>query len=71
MSRPGVQTCALPICHDRLTRAGVVGQQKAQRLAGQHRLVDGRDLVRQRFDQGGVHGQHGVEEVGEADAVGL
>ena len=36
--------------HDRLAGAGVVGQQEAQRLARQHRLVDRRDLVRQRLD---------------------
>ncbi len=57
--------------HDRLAGAGVVGQQEAQRLAGQHLLVDGHDLVRQRLDEAGVDGQERVEEVGEADAVGL
>ena len=57
--------------HDRLARAGVVGQQEAQRLARQHRLVDGRDLVRQRLDDRGVDGQHRVEEVGQADALRL
>ena len=57
--------------HDRLAGAGVVGQQEAQRLARQHRLVDGRDLVRQRLDVGGVDGQHRVEEVGQADALRL
>ncbi len=35
--------------HDRLASAGVVGEEEAQRLAGQHRLVDGRDLVRERI----------------------
>ena len=53
--------------HDRLAGAGVVGEQEAQRLARQHRLVDGGDLVRQRLDQRGVDGQHRIEEVGEAD----
>ena len=57
--------------HDGLAGAGVVGQQEAQRLAGQHRLVDRRDLVRQRLDQRGVDGEQRVEEVGQADAVGL
>ena len=57
--------------HDRLAGAGVVGEQEAQRLARQHRLVDGRDLVRQRLDERGVDGEHRVEEVGEADAVRL
>ena len=57
--------------HDRLAGAGVVGEQEAQRLARQHRLVDGRDLVRQRLDDRGVDRQHRVEEVREADALRL
>ena len=57
--------------HDRLARAGVVGQHKAQRLARQHRFVHGRDLVRQRLDVGGMDGQQRVEEVGQADALRL
>ena len=57
--------------HDRLAGAGVVGQQEAQRLARQHRLVDRRDLVRQRLDVGGVDGQQRVEEVRQADALRL
>ncbi len=32
--------------HDRLAGAGVVGEQKAQRLARQHLLIDGGNLVR-------------------------
>ncbi len=57
--------------HDRLAGARVVGEQEAQRLARQHRLVDGRDLVRQRLDDRGVDRQHRVEEVREANALGL
>ena len=57
--------------HDRLAGAGVVGEQEAQRLARQHRLVDRRDLVRQRLDERGVDRQHRVEEVREADALRL
>ena len=57
--------------HDGLARAGVVRQHVAQRLTGQHFLVHRRDLVRQRLDGRGVHGQIGVEEVSEVDAVGL
>ncbi len=57
--------------HDRLAGAGVVGQQEAQRLAGQHLAVDAGDLVGQRLDQRGVDGQHRIEEVGQVDAVGL
>ena len=37
--------------HDRLAGARVVGQEEAQRLAREHRLVDGGDLVRQRLDE--------------------
>ena len=57
--------------HDRLARARIIGEQEPQRLARQHRLVDGGDLVRERIDQRCVHGEHGVEQVREADPVGL
>ena len=57
--------------HDRLAGARVVGEQEAQRLARQHRLVDRRDLVRQRLDERGVDREHRVEEVRQADAVRL
>ena len=57
--------------HDRLAGAGVVGEQEAQGPARQHGFVDGGDLVGQRLHQGGVHGEHRVEEVREADAVRL
>jgi hypothetical protein len=68
---PGNQLLHQEPGHDRLARAGVVGQQEAQRLARQHRLVDGRDLVRQRLDDRGVHRQHRVEEMRESDATRL
>ena len=55
--------------HDRLAGAGVIGQEEAQRLPGQHRLVHGRDLVWQRLDHRRVNRQHGVEQMGEADAL--
>jgi hypothetical protein len=35
-------------CHDRLSRAGIVGEQEPQRLTRQHLAVHGRDLVRQQ-----------------------
>ena len=57
--------------HDRLSGAGIVCQQKAQRLARQHRLVHRSDLMRQRFDQRSVHRQQRVEQVGQQDALGL
>jgi hypothetical protein len=57
--------------HDRLAGAGVVGEEEAQRLARQHRLVDRGDLVRQRVHERGMNREHGVEEVRQADAVGF
>ena len=50
---------------------GVVGQDEPQRLARQHRLVDGRDLVRQRIDVRGVDGHHRVEQEREVDPLGF
>ena len=57
--------------HDGLAGARVVRQQEAKRLPRQHGLVHRGDLVRQRLDHRGVHGEHGVEEMREADALGL
>ena len=57
--------------HDGLAGAWVVCQHVTQRLAGQHGFVDGRDLVRQWLHIGGVHRHHGVEQVRQADPVGL
>ena len=55
--------------HDGLARAGVVGEQEAQRLTRQHRVVDAGDLVRQRVDHRRVDCQQRVEQVREADAL--
>ena len=57
--------------HDGFAGAGVVGQQEAEGLAGEHGFVDGGDLVGEGIDEGGVDGEDGVEEVGEADALGF
>ena len=57
--------------HDGLAGAGIVGEQEAQRLARQHALVDGRDLVRQRLDERGVDGEHRIEQMRETDAMRL
>jgi hypothetical protein len=57
--------------HDRLAGSGVVGEQEAKRLAGKELPVDGADLVRERLDEGQVHGQKRVEEVGQADPARL
>ena len=53
--------------HDGLAGAGVVGEQEAQGLAGEHGFVDGDDLVGEGIDEGGVDGEDGVEKVGEAE----
>ncbi len=66
-----VQLADVEAGHDGLAGAGVVRQQVAQGLARQQGCVNGGDLVRQGFDVGGVDRHHGVEEVGEVDAVGL
>ena len=55
--------------HDGLAGARVVGEQEAQGLPGQHGFVDRGDLVRQRLDHRRVHGEHGIEEMGEADPL--
>ena len=57
--------------HDGLAGAGVVGQDEPQRLARQHRLVDGGDLVRQRLHVRRVDRHHRVEQEREVDALGL
>ena len=57
--------------HDGLARAGVVGEQEAERLARQHLAVDGGDLVRQRLDVRGVDREVRVEQMREPDALGL
>jgi hypothetical protein len=57
--------------HDGLACTRIVRQQEPERLARQHRLVDGRDLVRQRLDDGCVDGENGVEQVCEANPLRL
>jgi hypothetical protein len=57
--------------HDGLARAGVVRQNKAQRLTRQHGFVNSGDLVRQRLHIGRVDGHHRVKQKGEINALGL
>ena len=57
--------------HDGLAGTGVVGQDEPQRLAGEHRLVDGGDLVGQRLHVRGVDRHHRVEQEREVDPLGL
>ena len=47
--------------HDRLACAGVVGEQEPQRGPLDQLAVDGLDLVRERFEVGGVDREHRVE----------
>ena len=57
--------------HDRLAGAGIVCQDEPQRLPGEHRLVDCRDLVGERLDVRSMDRHHRVEEVGQVDPVGF
>jgi len=57
--------------HDRLSGAGVVGEQEAQRVTVEHRAIDGGDLMGQRFDLGGVDREVRIEEVSKANPLGL
>ena len=50
---------------------GVVGQQEAQRLARQHRLVDTSDLVRQRLHIGSVDRHHRIKQERKVHAFGF
>ena len=68
---PGHQLLDEEARHDGFTCARVVGQQETERLPWQHRVVNRRDLVRERIDQGRVDGQQRVKKVSEPDAVGL
>ena len=68
---PGHQLLHQQSCHDRLAAARVVGEQEAERLLGQHRLIDGGDLMRQGLYQRGVDRQKGIKKVSEADAIGF
>ena len=47
----------------------IVGENEAQRLAGEHGLVDGGDLVGEWVDERGVDRQDRVEEMRQPDAV--
>lgn len=54
-----------------LPGARVIGQHESQGLFGQHRFVNGSDLVGQWIDVGRMHGHHGIEEKREIDAFGF
>ena len=57
--------------HDGLAGAGVVRQQKAQRVLAQHVLVHRDALVGQRIDARDLAGEGGVELVAERQPVGF
>ena len=57
--------------HDGLAGARVIGEHKAKRLTGQHGFVDRRDLMGQRLDDRGVHGEQRVEQMRKADSLRL
>ena len=57
--------------HDGFAGARVIGEKKAKRLTGQHGFVDRGDLMGQRLDDRGMHGEHRVEEMREADSLRL
>src|SRR6185437_1381182 len=57
--------------HDRLAGARIVREQKAQRLAREHRFIDGSDLMRERVHQRGVDREYGIEEMREMDTIRL
>ena len=57
--------------HDRLACAGVVRQQEAHWLAGEHVLVDRADLVGQRVDRAAANRHIGIEQVGQPNPFGL
>ena len=52
-----------------LPAPGSSASRKRSGWRGQHVLVDGGDLVRQRIDDGGVDRQHRVEQMGQPDAL--
>ena len=60
------------VCPGRLLEfAGAAHLLHSQGLTGQHGFINGGDLMRQRLHVGGMHGHHGIEKIGKADAAGL
>ena len=57
--------------HDRLARAGVVGQQEADAGQLEEVVVDRLELVRQRIDAGDREREVGVVLVGEPEPLGF
>ena len=53
--------------HDRLARAGIIGEQEPQRGPPDQLAVDGLDLVGQRLQIGGMHREHRVETARHPD----
>ena len=57
--------------HNRLPGAGIVSQQKAQRLPRQHHFVDGGNLMGKRLHQRGMHRQQRIEQMRKTDTMRL
>ena len=57
--------------HDCFARPGVIGEQEAQRLAWQHRVVDCCDLVGQWLYDRGMDREHWIEQVRQPYSVGF
>src|ERR1700674_2286736 len=55
--------------HDCLPCTRVVSQKEPQWLTWQHRVIDRRDLVRQRVNYRGMNSQHWIEQMRELNAV--
>jgi hypothetical protein len=53
------------------SRTRIICQQIAQRLARQHRLINSRDLVRERIYERSVDCQYRVEKMRQPDAIRL
>ena len=60
---PGQHLPEVEAGHDRLPGPGVVGEQEAEGVLGQHPLVHGDPLVREGVDPGGFGGERRVELV--------
>ena len=52
-----------------LPAPGVIGEKKAKGPTGQHGFVDRGDLMGQRLDDRGMHGEHRVEEMRKTDPL--
>ena len=66
---PGNQFLDEQARHNGFAGPRIISQEKTQRLARQHGLIDCGNLVRQRVHNGGMHRQQRVEQVRKTDAL--